>query len=126
MLIKTLYYPSFKQDSLHKKPLTRNYYLVSVYDEDTNKDTLINKGDLRRFYYIDENNSQKARLIPADYSVIRAQYDSQNDMMYLFAKPDMNKNGSVENNEPMNVFLGEFASSDKRVETLLKKSKIYC
>jgi hypothetical protein len=104
VLIKTLYYPCFKQDSLHKKPITRNYYLVSVYDEDTNKDTLINKKDLRRFYYIDENNIQKTRLLPADYSVIRAQYDSQNDAMYLFAKQDVNKNGSAENNEPMNVF----------------------
>lgn len=104
VLIKTLYYPCFKQDSLHKKPITRNYYLVSVYDEDTNKDTLINKKDLRRFYYIDENNNEKTRLIPANYSVIRAQYDSQNDAMYLFAKEDVNKNGSAENFEPMNVF----------------------
>lgn len=43
VLVKTLYYPSFIQDSVDKKQVNRHYYLVSAYDEDTNKDTLINK-----------------------------------------------------------------------------------
>jgi hypothetical protein len=103
-LIKTLYYPSFIQDSINNKPINRDYYLVSAYDEDTNKDTLINRKDLRRFYHIDANNTIKTQLVPADYSVIRSQYDSRNDIMYLFASHDANKNGTRDLKEPIHVF----------------------
>lgn len=104
VLIKTLYYPSFIQDSLDKKPITRNYYLVSVYDEDTNKDTLINKKDLRRFYYFDESSMVKIQLVPPDYSVIRSQYDPGNDVMYVFARHDADKNGTGNKTEPLHIF----------------------
>jgi hypothetical protein len=104
VLIKTLYYPSFKQDSVNKKPVNRNYYLLSVYDEDTNKDKLINRRDLRRFYYFDASAGTKIQLIPPDYSVERSKYDSQNDIMYLFARQDVNKNGTGDKNEPVHVF----------------------
>ena len=103
-LIKTFYYPSFIQDSVAKKPINRNYYLLSVYDEDTNKDSLINKNDLRRFYYVDAGVSSKIRLIPSEYSVVRSQYDVQNDAMYIFAKLDANKNGTGDPQEPMHIF----------------------
>jgi len=103
-LIKTLYYPSFIQDSLDKKPILRNYYLVSVYDEDTNKDTLINRKDLRKLYYFDASSSTKIQLVPSGYSVDRSQYDPQNDVMYLFAKQDTNKNGTADIQEPIHIF----------------------
>ena len=104
VLIKTLYYPSFLQDSINKKPINRDYYLLSVYNEDTNKDTLINKKDLRRFFHFDASNTAKTLLIPSDYSVIRSQYDPQNDVMYLFASHDTNKNGTREFKEPIHIF----------------------
>lgn len=104
VLIKTLYYPSFIQDSLNKIPVNRNFYLVSVCDEDTNKDTLINKKDLRRFYLFDESSKVKTQLIPPDYSVIRSQYDSRNDVMYVFAGQDADKNGTREKKEPIHIF----------------------
>lgn len=103
-LIKTLYYPCFTQDSLNKKPINRNYFLVSVYDEDTNKDTLINKKDLRRFYCFDSTCTVKTQLIPANYSVTESQYDSQNDVMYVFAKQDLNNNGTIDKKEPIHIF----------------------
>ncbi len=103
-LIKTLYYPSFVQDSLDKKPITRNYYMVSVYDQDTNKDTLINKKDLRRLYLFDASSEVKTQLVPSDYSVVRSQYDSKNDVMYIFARKDMNNNGTADKKEPMHIF----------------------
>ena len=104
VLIKTLYYPSYEQDSLNKQPINRSYYFVSVYDEDTNRDTLLNKKDLRHFYLFDENASNKTALIPLDYSVLHSQYDYKNDMMYLFAKWDENKNGKADKAEPIHVF----------------------
>ncbi len=103
-LIKTLYYPSLNQDSLNLKPINRNYYLVSVYDEDTNGDTLINRKDMRRFYHFDSTGVVKTQMIPADYSVMRSQYDSQNDIMYLFARQDADKNGKVDTKEPTHIF----------------------
>jgi hypothetical protein len=50
VLIKTLYYPSFLKDTLNHKLVARNYFMISVYDEDTNKDGAISVKDLRRFY----------------------------------------------------------------------------
>ena len=104
VLVKTLYFPSFTQDSLDNQPVNRNYYLVSVYDEDTNKDSLINKNDLRRFYHFDASSNMKKLLIPIDYSVVRSQYDSKNDLMYIFARQDENKNGTQDKTEPVHVF----------------------
>jgi len=103
-LVKTLYYPSTVQDSIDKKPINRDYYLISVYDEDTNKDTLINRKDLRKFYYFDASCTIKTQLVPNDYSVVRSQYDYKNDVMYIFAKQDTNKNGTGDIKEPTHIF----------------------
>jgi hypothetical protein len=104
VLIKSLYYPSFVQDSLNKKPITRDYYLVSVYEEDTNRDTLITKNDLRRFYHFNASASQKVQLVPNNYSVVRSQYDSMNDVIYIFARQDSNQNGKIDKEEPLHIF----------------------
>lgn len=104
VLVKTLYYPSFVQDTLNKQPINRDYYLVSVYDEDTNKDNLINKKDLRRFYHFDAHCATKTQLIPGNYAVTRSQYDSKNDLMYIFARYDENRNGTEEKSEPIQIF----------------------
>lgn len=104
VLIKSLYYPSFVQDSIDNKPVNRDFYLVSVYDEDTNKDTLLNRKDLRHFYWFDASGAQSLSLLPPDFSVLRSDYDPSNDVMYLFAKQDKNKNGMVESNEPIHLF----------------------
>jgi hypothetical protein len=112
-LIKTFYYPSFLPDSINKVPVNRNFYLISVYDADTNKDTLINKKDLRRFYHFDSSCSIKTLLVPEDYSVIRSQYDSQNDVMYLFARHDENKNGNAEPKESIHIFWIDLKSPAK-------------
>jgi hypothetical protein len=108
VLIKSLYYPAYIQDSVgqkpNRKPITRDYFLVSVYDEDTNRDTLLNRHDLRRFYHFNAGCDVKTQLIPSDYSVVRSQYDSDNDVMYIYARHDDNKNGRSENTEALHVF----------------------
>lgn len=104
VLVKTLYYPAFSNDTLNYKPVNRNYYMTSVYDEDSNKDGFINVKDLRRFYLFDIEGKNKRTLIPKDYSVMSSEYDSANDFMYIFAKKDKNKNGQMELNEPTNIF----------------------
>ena len=104
VLVKSLYFPSYEQDSIDKKPITRNYYLVSVYDADTNGDTLINRKDLRHFYSFTAQATERVQLIPADHTAIRSEYDSRNDVMYIFAQEDSNHNGSPDKKEPMHVF----------------------
>jgi hypothetical protein len=104
VLVKTLYYPCFEQDSLDKKPINRDYFMVSVYNEDTNKDTLINNRDLRRIYHFDASCSIKTQLVPDDYSVTRSDYDPKNDVMYIFARHDKNKNGKIDKKEPLHIF----------------------
>ena len=104
VLIKTLYYPAFEQDTLNGEPVNRNYYFVSVYDEDTNGDSLINLRDLRRFYHFDMDGKNQRPLIPTNYSVTGAEYDSANDFMYVFAKEDANANGSKDEDEESHIF----------------------
>lgn len=104
VLIKTLYYPTFSKDTLNNKIVKRNYFLISVYNDDTNKDGFINQKDLRRFYVFDSNGEKQKQLIPENYSVFKSEYDSDNDFMFVFARLDTNKNGQIDDNEPTNVF----------------------
>ena len=104
VLIKTFYFPSPEQDSLNNKPISRSYFMVSVYDEDTNKDSLINSKDLRKFYHFDEFKSTKTQILPNSYSSIRSTYDHKNDIMYIYARHDSNKNGTPEKAEPISIF----------------------
>ncbi len=104
VLIKTLYVPTFTNDTLFNKPVKRNYYMVSAYDEDTNKDGFINLKDLRRFYVFDLDGGKKENLVPKDYSVISSEYDCANDFMYVFAQLDENKNGQKDETEKVHIF----------------------
>ena len=113
VLIKTLYYPTFSKDTLNNKSITRNFYMVSVYDEDTNKDGMINIQDLRRFYYFDLDAANKRILIPTNYSVLRSEYDSANDFMYVIAKQDENKNVTCEDKESIHIFWIDLNNPEK-------------
>lgn len=104
VLIKTLYYPSFTNDTLNYKVVKRNFIMVSAYNDDTNKDGYINQQDLRRFYLFDSNGERQNPLVPENYSVFKSEYDSDNDLMYVFARQDKNANGQIEDNEPVNIF----------------------
>jgi hypothetical protein len=104
VLIKTLYYPASSKDTLNNKPINRNYFLVSVYNDDTNKDGFISEKDLRRFYLFNSNGDKQSQLIPEHYSVFKSEYDSDNDFMFVFARLDQNKNGQMESNEPVHIF----------------------
>lgn len=104
VLIKTLYYPSFSRDTLNFKPVNRNYFMISVYNNDTNKDGFINVKDLRRLYYFDINADNKRELVPANYSVYKSEYDPANDFVYIFAKLDKNGNGQIDESEDLHIF----------------------
>lgn len=114
VLIKTLYYPAFTKDTLNYKPIIRNYYMLSVYDEDTNKDGFINVKDLRRFYQFDINGLNSITLIPKNYAVMSSEYDAANDYMYVFAKLDKNKNGQMEEKEPIAIFWIDLKNPENR------------
>ena len=104
VLIKTIYFPSFTVDTIDFKQVRRNYYLISVYNEDTNKDKYLNFRDLRRFFYFDLNGDYETALIPENYSVISSKYDSGNDFMYIYAQMDENSNGQKDPTESIHVF----------------------
>ncbi len=104
VLIKTLYYPTFTKDTLNYKPVSREYFIVSVYNEDTNKDGFINVSDLRRFYLFNINGEKQKALVPENYSVLKSEYDPGNDFMYVFAQLDTNENGRRDEGEPIHIF----------------------
>ncbi len=104
VLIKTLYYPAFSNDTLNNKPVKRAYFMVSVYNNDTNKDGFINLKDLRRFYLFNMQGEKQTALVPENYSVLKSEYDSDNDLMYVFAQSDSNQNGKGDVGEPFHIF----------------------
>lgn len=104
VLIKTLYFPSFSSDTLFNNPIKRNYYLASVYSDDTNKDGVINEKDIRNLFYFDANADDKTALIPGDHSALRSVYDPGNDYLYVYALHDENKNGQRDESEKMHIF----------------------
>lgn len=104
VLIRTLYYPSFATDTLQGKPVLRNHYMVSVHDEDTNKDGYLRTSDLRKFYVFDITGKNKTALLPEHYSVFKSIYDPVNDCMYAYTRYDRNGNGAIEKEEPEHIF----------------------
>lgn len=104
VLVKTLYYPTFSKDTLNNEPIKRDYFMASVYNEDTNKDGFINSKDLRRLYLFNIKGEKQKSLVPENYSVFKSEYDSDNDFMYVFAKLDHNKNGKQDDKEPIHIF----------------------
>ncbi len=113
VLIKTLYYPAFSRDTLNGVAISRNYYLISCYDEDTNRDGYISLRDLRRFYYFDINGKEQGALVPKNYAVRSSEYDSANDYMYVFAQLDENKNGQMEYEEPIHIFWIDLSAPER-------------
>ncbi|MBK9400610.1 MAG: hypothetical protein IPN36_07020 [Bacteroidetes bacterium] len=104
VLIRTVYYPTFSKDTLNKAPVNRDYFIVTVYNEDSNKDGFINGRDLRRIYLFNIKGERQMALVQENYSVFKSEYDSANDFMYLFAQLDSNNNGRQEEGEPIHIF----------------------
>ncbi len=104
VLIKTLYYPSFSKDTLNNVPVHRDYFIVSVYNDDTNKDGFINLKDLRRFYLFNIHGEKIKPLIPENYSVFKSKYDPENDFMFVFAHLDSNNDGRHSEEDPIHIF----------------------
>ena len=113
VLINTVYYPAHLPDTLNGSPIQRDYYFVSVYDQDTNGDSLINKKDLRHFYHFDIGVTQRRLLLPANYSVRSSQYDIENDFLYLFASLDENQDGEIQVEEAVHSFIIDLANPGK-------------
>lgn len=78
--------------------------MVSVYNDDTNKDGYINQQDLRRFYLFNQDGELQKELVPENYSVVKSEYDPENDFMFVFARLDVNKNGLIDDAEPVHIF----------------------
>ena len=104
VIIKSIYFPSFVQDSLYQKPVNRDYFMISVYDEDTNKNELISTTDLRRIYKFSSSGREKLMILPPNYSVVRSEYDPKNDAIFFFARHDLSGDGRVTDTEPLHVF----------------------
>lgn len=103
VLVKTIYFPSQSTDTLNYQPVKRNFYMVSVYDADTNKDGFINIQDLRRFYLFDLEGNKIKKFFADNLSVFRSNYDEDNDLMQVFARLDKNGNGQIDQEEPTEI-----------------------
>lgn len=113
VLIRTLYFPTASKDTLNTKPVHRDFFMVSVYNEDTNKDGFINMRDLRRLYLFNMEGERQKALVPENYSVIKSEYDSENDFMYVFAQSDTNNNGKQDRGEPIHIFWVDLKDPNK-------------
>lgn len=104
VLIENIYYPAPIRDTLNHKPISRDYYMISCYDEDTDRNGYVNRGDLRRFYLFNTEGDRVKALIPKEYSVVGSDYDGVNDILNVYARLDSNKDGNVDANEPKHIF----------------------
>lgn len=103
VLIKTLYYPSFSSDTLNNAPVSRTHFIVTAYDDDTNKDGHIDTKDLRRIHVFNRAGERQGSPVPEDCSVFKSEYDPANDLLFLFAKLDANGNGRRDDDEPIQI-----------------------
>ena len=103
VLVKTIYFPTLDRDTLNGQPIRRDCYMVSVFDEDTNKDGFVNQNDLRRFYHYTLPGLTRTPLVPADQGVVSSEYDSGADFMYVFTRKDLNKNGIIDGADEWHV-----------------------
>lgn len=106
--------------------MTRNYYLVSVYNEDNNKDSLITRTDLRYFYHFDLEVQTKTLLIAKEYSVLYSDYDYKNDMIFIYARLDENGNSYAEVEEPMHILVFIYLTLNQQVNCILYKKFLGC
>ncbi len=104
VLINTLYYPANSNDTVNFLPINRDFFIVSVYTDDSNNDGFINRTDLRRLVLFGQEGENKGNLVPNNYSVMSSEYDEQKDLMYVFARLDQNKNGQMDEKEPIHIF----------------------
>jgi hypothetical protein len=104
VLINNFYYPSDTKDTLRHKPISRDFFMVSVYDKDTNKDGFIDSKDLRHFYLFNLQGAMMNSLIPNNYNVQKSEYDPANDVMYIFAQLDRKSAGQTNESDPTHVF----------------------
>ena len=84
VLVKTVYYPSNKLDTIKGKQVLRDYYMCSAFNEDTNDDGCINVKNLRRFFHFSLDGKHRTPLVADNYSVMKSEYDHANDYMYFF------------------------------------------
>lgn len=103
VLVKTIYFPTIDHDTLNGQPVYRNCYLISVFDEDTNKDGFVNQNDLRRFYHFALPGMEKTALVPSNEGVLSSEYDPGTDYMYVFTRRDLNKNGIIDGSDEWHV-----------------------
>lgn len=103
VLVKTIYFPTIDHDTLNGQPVHRNSYMISVFDEDTNKDGFVNQNDLRRFYHFALPGLEKTPLVPSNESVLSGEYDPGTDFMYVFTRRDLNKNGFIDGADEWHV-----------------------
>lgn len=113
-LIKTLYFPSALADTLAFKPVNRKFMMLSVYNQDTNRDGFLNTKDLRRFLWFDLDGQLKGSLIPDNYSVFKSTFDDVNDYLFVYARLDQNKDGSVATAEPIHLFWIDLNNPENR------------
>ncbi len=104
VLIKTLYFPTTSKDTLMGTPVLRDFYMISVYNEDTNKDGFINLNDLRRLFWFNVSGEKQEALVPENYSVLKSEYDPYLDRMIITAQFDTNNNGQRDQSEPEHIF----------------------
>lgn len=104
VLIKNVYIPSQLPDTVNGVPVRRNFILCSVFDTDTNADTLLDHRDLRRLYAVPVAGGPPVNLLPPDYSVQSSAYSPANDVLFYFARQDRNQNGEPDVEDPIAVF----------------------
>jgi dipeptidyl aminopeptidase/acylaminoacyl peptidase len=82
----------------------RSHFIITLFDEDTNKDGYIDPKDLRRMHLFDVNGVRQKDPVPDNYSILSSEYDPGNDRMTVFAALDADRNGKRDDAEPLHIY----------------------
>ena len=75
----------------------KNMTLVSVIQEDTNHDGLLNESDHELTYLSDLSFKKSVQITPPAVQLLGWDVDSQGEKLYLYVRKDSNKNGKYDN-----------------------------
>ena len=89
---------------MSKEDVGREERFLHIEVDSKDIDTLEEPKVLTNFKLVDKNGEKQDTLVGTNYSVYKSEYDPDNDLLYAFARLDLDNNGQIDDTEPIHIF----------------------